>query len=188
MKSLKLNLICQCLLGMKCEKAVTWHAVFNIHTKSLDNNNNNTATVTRQYRTAEDSFLNHHHQCVYLMSSCRSQDKDGIKQYKQRGGAESARVWAVCSEAQHPAAAQGLHRPAVHSPAWAAHGLPQGTLWQTGEGGCWQKRLWLICYERPFLHSFLRCHTFCSSYFVLLEMLHTYYVMYSMWIKYTCLL
>lgn len=41
---------------------------------------------------------------------------------------------ALCPEAQHPGAAQGLHRAAVHRAAREAHGLPQGVLREAGEG------------------------------------------------------
>ena len=91
------------------------------------------------YRLAEDIFLIH--QCIYLSCPSRSQDKDGIRQYEQWRGAEPSRVWAVCPEAQHPAAAKGLHHPAVHGSARQAHGLPQGLLWKTGKGVCWH--MWL---------------------------------------------
>lgn len=54
--------------------------------------------------------------------------KHGGTWHQQRGGAELAGVRAVRPEAQHPAAAQRMHRPAVHGSARAPHGLPQGAL------------------------------------------------------------
>lgn len=60
--------------------------------------------------------------------------RHGIWKYEQRGGAEPEGVRAVRAETQHPAAAEGLHCPAVHLQARPAHGLPQGVLREAGEG------------------------------------------------------
>lgn len=66
--------------------------------------------------------------CVYAPLPLRSRDRDGVRQFEQRGGEESARVRALRAEAQHPAAAEGLHRAAVHLPARPAHGFSQRVL------------------------------------------------------------
>lgn len=60
--------------------------------------------------------------------------RHGIWKHEQRGGAESEGVRAVRAETQHPAVAEGLHRPAVHLQARQAHGVPQGVLREAGEG------------------------------------------------------
>lgn len=58
----------------------------------------------------------------------------GIRQLEQRGGEEPSGVRALRAEAQHPAAAEGLHRAAVHVQARAPHGFPPGLLREAREG------------------------------------------------------
>lgn len=81
-------------------------------------------------------------------SEVRSSVHHGIRQRGQWGGEESEGMWDIRAETQHPAAAEGLHRAAVHLTARQTHGLPQRTLREAGEGlyiriiltesPCWQ--------------------------------------------------
>lgn len=73
----------------------------------------------------EDSRLT---TCLLYFPSRSTAQKHGGTWHQQRGGAELAGVRAVRPEAQRPAAAQRMHRPAVHGSARAPHGLPQGAL------------------------------------------------------------
>lgn len=70
--------------------------------------------------------------------------RHGFWKYEQRRGAEPEGVRAVRAETQHSTAAEGLHCPAVHLQARQAHGLPEGVLWEAGEGLC-------LCYWNFFL-------------------------------------
>lgn len=70
----------------------------------------------------------------HCRSKVRSSVQHGVRQREQRGGEESEGVWVICAETQRPAAAEGLHRAAVHLTARQTHGLPQRILRKAGKG------------------------------------------------------
>lgn len=72
----------------------------------------------------------HKHMCVFFLV-----ENHGVWQHRRQwGGAQPPGMRALCPEAQHSGSAQGFYCAVVHCSTRETHGIPQGILWEAGEG------------------------------------------------------